>query len=154
MTLRYIKDLKMVRREDFDAVGGKAANLGEMLGAGLPVPGGFVVLTHAYRRFVSENRLEEVISSGLDRKPESPCEIEEVAEAIQSRFREGVMPQEVAGEIDRMYESLGGPVTAVRSSATAEDLPGVSFAGQYSSYLNISGSGPLQRAIVRCWASL
>ncbi len=154
MSFHYVKELKNVRKKDFDSVGGKGANLGEMLGSGLPVPGGFVVLTDAYRKFVRENGLEETISAVFEKNPETPEEIEAAAVEIKSGFKNGTIPAEVAEEIDAIYKKLGEPVTAVRSSATAEDLPGMSFAGQYSSYLNVSGREDLHRAVKNCWASL
>ena len=153
MINRYVQDLDRVRADQLEGAGGKAANLGEMLKAGLPVPGGFVVLTEAYRRFFAANdpdgslrgRLEGATMDGTDGT---------LAGEARDLFLRGVMPPELEEEILGAYESLGRPVTAVRSSANAEDLPGASFAGQYSSFLNVRGEAELLKAVRECWASL
>ena len=151
----YVKDLNRVRKEDFATVGGKGANLGEMLGAGLPVPGGFVVLTSAYHQFVKANGLEKKITPLLQQlDPESSFSLETTAGQIEEWFLAGDISAEVTREIEAMYRSQGEPVTAVRSSATAEDLPGMSFAGQYSTFLNVQGLDSLLLSIKECWASL
>ena len=124
---------------DLASVGGKGASLAKMAAAGLPVPAGFHITTEAYRRFVSGFR------DGID--PADPA-------ATQALFARQDVPEAVAEEIRRAYRALGDDVpVAVRSSATAEDLPDLSFAGQQDSYLNIRGDGLLD-AVKRCWASL
>jgi len=148
----YVKDLKEVGNNDLLDVGGKAGNLGEMISQKLPVPGGFVVLTSAYRRFVQENQLEKKIEDLLNRMENLGRTAYE--EAINEVFLSGTMPKAVEEEVLKNYQSKGNPTVAVRSSATAEDLPGLSFAGQYSSYLNVSGEEELIKAIKACWASL
>lgn len=118
-----------VRRGDVSLVGGKAANLGELIHAGFPVPDGFVLTTDAYRTVVGGAR----ISSDM--------------EALK-------MPADLVQAINRAYVELPvGPV-AVRSSATSEDLPGAAFAGQHDTYLNIDGADDVIAAVRRCWASL
>ncbi|MEQ4723588.1 PEP/pyruvate-binding domain-containing protein [Nonomuraea sp. B19D2] len=122
---------------DLATVGGKGASLARLTRAGLPVPGGFHITTEAYRAFVSAFR-------------------DEIPHAQDARrlFAEHDMPAEIAADIRRAYEALGDDVpVAVRSSATAEDLPDMSFAGQQDTYLNISGDALLD-AVKRCWASL
>jgi pyruvate,water dikinase len=143
---------------DKDAVaeaGGKGANLGETARAGLPVPPGFVLTTAAYREFVSLNNLQPAIErlAGAAR-PEDSASLESAAEAIAGLFTGGRMPEGIAGAVRQAYAKLGAPPVAVRSSATAEDLPGASFAGQQETYLNVRGEGALLEAIRRCWASL
>ncbi|KAB8195886.1 pyruvate, phosphate dikinase [Nonomuraea phyllanthi] len=124
---------------DLDTVGGKGASLARLVRAGLPVPGGFHVTTEAYRAFVAAFRGE--IDAG---DPERTAEL----------FARHEMPGAVAEEILRAYRALGEEVAvAVRSSATAEDLPEMSFAGQQDTYLNVRGDGLLD-AVRRCWASL
>lgn len=124
---------------DLASVGGKGASLARMARAGLPVPTGFHVTTEAYRRFVAGFR------DGID--PTEPA-------ATQALFAHEEVPAAVAEEIRRAYRALGDDVpVAVRSSATAEDLPDLSFAGQQDSYLNVRGDGLLD-AVKRCWASL
>ncbi len=129
-------------------VGGKAANLGELIGAGLPVPPGFVVTTDAYADFTAANRLAGRIRQlagvgGAD-----------AADRIAAAFTAGRMPAGLRKEILTAYADLGGGAVAVRSSATAEDLAEASFAGQQESYLNVVGHEALLTAVVRCWASL
>lgn len=119
-------------------VGGKAANLGELTRAGLPVPDGFSLTTHAY----------ELAAAGLGEL--------EAGGSVRERLLAADVPKEVAAEIGRAYAELAGddgPV-AVRSSATAEDLPFASFAGQHDSFLEISGLTAVLDAVRRCWASL
>lgn len=154
-TAKYIHAIDAVGRDDLATVGGKAANLGEMVRAGIPVPGGFIVHTGAYRDFVAANGLAGVIEelvAGID--PDAPPQIAATAEKIAAHFAAGSMPKAIRDAIERAYTSLGGPPVAVRSSATAEDLPGTSFAGQYETYLNVSCCDDLLEKVRRCWASL
>jgi rifampicin phosphotransferase len=125
---------------DLATVGGKGASLARLVRAGLPVPGGFHVTTDAYRAFVAGFR-EEILRAGD-------------AGEIAALFARHDMPEAIAAEIRREYAALGEDVpVAVRSSATAEDLPEMSFAGQQDTYLNIRGEA-LPEAVKRCWASL
>ncbi|MFB4266722.1 PEP/pyruvate-binding domain-containing protein [Nonomuraea sp. GTA35] len=127
---------------DLATAGGKGASLARMAGAGLPVPGGFHVTTEAYRAFVAGFH-DEILRAAA----EDPARIPPL-------FAAHDMPGELAGEIRRAYAELGDDVpVAVRSSATAEDLPEMSFAGQQDTYLNIRGDALLD-AVKRCWASL
>ncbi|GAB15063.1 phosphoenolpyruvate synthase family protein [Arthrobacter globiformis NBRC 12137] len=120
-------------------VGGKAANLGVLLAAGLPVPSGFCVTTAAYRRVAA--------AAGVE--PSEP------AEQTRSRLASAALPADIVEAILAAYAGLGEDTpVAVRSSATAEDLPEASFAGQLDSYLNVVGADALLDAVRRCWASL
>ena len=151
----FVKELKEIRKEDVETAGGKGANLGEMIHGELPVPGGFVLLTEAYRHFVHTNGLEEKISRQLQESDLiTQQSLDQAARTIEAWFMESPLPAEILNAVDAMYQALGQPVVAVRSSATAEDLPGMSFAGQYSTILNIQGRDALMRAIRECWASL
>ena len=153
--VEYVCNLAEIRREDVNRAGGKAANLGEMIGKGLPVPGGFTVLTTAYRRFIEAGHLEEEIQLIFaDVDGEDMDQLHEASLAIRKRFMETEMPKEIRNEIETIYEQLGSPVVAIRSSATAEDMPGMSFAGQYSTYLNVQGQEDVCHFIKKCWASL
>src|SRR5262245_44442823 len=138
-------------------VGGKGASLARMAAAGLPVPPGFHVSTAAYRRFVAEYGLQEQILATLASVvADQPASLEAASQAIGQLFAEHVLPDQIAQAIRRAYAALGGgnlPV-AVRSSATAEDLPELSFAGQQETYLNIQGETRVLEAVQRCWASL
>src|SRR6266700_2823580 len=140
-----------------ERVGGKGASLARMAAAGLPVPPGFHVTTAAYRRFVTENGLQEQILAAVSAvTPDQPATLEEASRQIGSLFAKSVMPDDIAGAIRQAYAELGGddlPV-AVRSSATAEDLPEMSFAGQQETYLNMHGAAMVLEAVKRCWASL
>lgn len=142
---------------DLAAAGGKGASLSRLCGAGLPVPGGFHITTAAYQAFVGENDLQAGILASLPAAGEAqPDSFEAASRAIQSRFRQGRIPAEIAAAITQAYAALPGeqPAVAVRSSATAEDLPDASFAGQQDTYLNIRGEAALLEAVKNCWASL
>ncbi|WP_181015539.1 PEP/pyruvate-binding domain-containing protein [Alkalispirochaeta sphaeroplastigenens] len=155
MKTLYVQNLHHIRKEDIATVGSKGTNLGEMLGAGLPVPGGFVVLTSAYHQFVRANGLNQKITPLLRQlDKDSSFSLETAASRIGEWFLAGEIPEEVIREVEAMYRSQNRPVTAVRSSAIAEDLPGMSFAGQYTTSLNVQGLEPLLLAIKECWTSL
>ncbi|HEX9135132.1 MAG TPA: PEP/pyruvate-binding domain-containing protein [Ktedonobacteraceae bacterium] len=138
-------------------VGGKGASLARMAAAGLPVPPGFHITTAAYRRFVTENGLQEQILSAVSAvAADQPATLEEASKQIAGLFAQSAMPDAIAEAIRQAYAALGGedlPV-AVRSSATAEDLPELSFAGQQETYLNMHGDAMVLDAVKRCWASL
>jgi pyruvate,water dikinase len=139
-----------------ERVGGKGASLGRMAAAGLPVPLGFHVTTAAYRQFVAENRLQDkILAAVTTADPDQPATLEAAARRIAALFAASPMPAETATAIGRAYAQLGADVpVAVRSSATAEDLPELSFAGQQETYLNVRGEARLLDAVKRCWASL
>ena len=149
--MRYVKPFSDIDRGDLDEAGGKGANLGELTRAGFPVPPGFVLTTAAYRAFVTENGLRERIlelAGGDD--PQA------AATGIRELFTAAPVPADLAAELAAAYTALGdaaGVPVAVRSSATAEDLEGASFAGQQDTYLNVRGDA-LADAVRDCWASL
>jgi len=138
-------------------VGGKGASLARLAAAGLPVPPGFQITTAAYRRFVVEHGLQEQILAAVSAAtPDQPATLEEASGRIEQLFAQNAMPGDIAEAIRRAYAGLGAgdaPV-AVRSSATAEDLPEMSFAGQQETYLNMRGEAMVLDAVKRCWASL
>lgn len=159
LTHKYILEFDQVDRDNIAQVGGKGANLGEMTQAGFPVPQGFILPASAYRLFIEENdfqrRIKELLkSANLDR----PKELQGVSEKIRSMLERGNIPQEIKSEVVDRYGKVGSlfkhGLVAVRSSATAEDLPGASFAGQQETYLNIQGEANLLEAVRKCWASL
>ncbi|MEU8035567.1 PEP/pyruvate-binding domain-containing protein [Streptosporangium sp. NPDC049078] len=134
---------------DLALAGGKGASLARMARAGLPVPDGFHVTTDAYRDFVSRDGLNNQIMEAVSGMPP-----EQASRRIAALFTEREIPAETAAEIRAAHARLGADVpVAVRSSATAEDLPDMSFAGQQDTYLNVRGDGLLD-AVRRCWASL
>jgi phosphohistidine swiveling domain-containing protein len=139
-----------------ETVGGKGASLARLAGAGLPVPDGFHVTTAAYRYFVAENDLQSRILAALQTVDVArPSTLEFASRAIEELFLQGQIPQEIAGAISQAYAQPAQPVAvAVRSSATAEDLPDLSFAGQQETFLNVRGVEALLEAVKRCWASL
>jgi len=140
-----------------ELTGGKGASLSRLANAGLPVPGGFHITTLAYRRFVAENGLMPHIFAALQVvQPARPETLEEASRSIREMFLKAHIPDELAAEITQAYHALAGEqaAVAVRSSATAEDLPDASFAGQQETYLNVSGAAQVLEAVRKCWASL
>lgn len=136
-------------------VGGKGANLSELLRAGFTVPPGFLVTTAAYRAFVLAGGFGERLLALAQRVvPDDPIVLEQVSAEIRGLFTHAPLPEPIAQTICAAYRELGAVAVAVRSSATAEDLPGLSFAGQQDTYLNIMGEAALLDAVRRCWASL
>lgn len=153
-----------LRMEDLPRVGGKNASLGvlsrDLASADIPVPVGFAVTTEAFRQFLRANALEGEIRDRIERMQRGSLSREAAGEAIREAIRAGTMPAPVREAIAGAYRALGerlgghGPAVAVRSSATAEDLPGASFAGQLESFLNIRGIDAVVEACRRCFASL
>lgn len=146
-------------KEDIALVGGKGANLGEMTKAGFPVPNGFIVTSRAYYSFLKDNNLEQKIKHLLNTLNfENPHSLKQVSALIKKEIVDGKFSPELKIEIYNSYKKLGGllsdPLVAVRSSATAEDLPNASFAGQQETYLNVQGESNLILKIKECWASL
>ena len=130
-------------------------SLSKLLTAGIPVPDGFHVTTASYRLFVETNQIQPYIKAlleGIDSN--STNQLEDISKQIGQLFHNGKMPPEVSVAIKTAYAGLGNVSVAVRSSATAEDLPDASFAGQQDTYLNIQGENEILEAVKRCWASL
>ncbi len=151
---KYTKLLQDVSKNDISRAGGKAANLGEMIKAGLPVPEGFVLLVSSYKNFIIANNINIAIKGLLQALDYDDHQmLDETSEKIRRLIEQGEIPGDILGEIDRAYEQLGSPEVAVRSSATAEDLPGTSFAGQHDTFLNVKGKEQLYRCVKKCWAS-
>jgi rifampicin phosphotransferase len=155
VNVSYVAWLQDLSRETTERAGGKAANLGELLRAELPVPPGFVLGTDAYQEFVTANALQpEIDRLARAARPDDVTSLDEASQAIASLFAAGAMPEAVAADVREAYGRMGSPRVAVRSSATAEDMAGASFAGQMESYLNVRGEEALLAAVRRCWASL
>jgi len=149
--------LEEIRKEDIAAVGGKGASLGEMSSMGLPVPGGFVVTSRAFRHFLIETGIEQPLFSHLENlNVDDNNALEQASKKARALVMKAKMPAFLKDRIRESYQKLneGGMVVAVRSSATAEDLPDASFAGQQETYLNIKGEKNLLDAVQKCWASL
>lgn len=147
-----------IRKTDIPIVGGKGANLGEMYYAGIPVPNGFVVTAKAYYDFLDGTSLRKKILSelsGLDINDSQ--ELSAAAKRIKTAILSADMPEKLQEEIKDTYHKLCGEhdkFVAVRSSATAEDLPDASFAGQQETYLNVKGYEDVIKRVQECWASL
>ncbi|MBI2074984.1 MAG: phosphoenolpyruvate synthase [Candidatus Levybacteria bacterium] len=148
-----------VDKDDIHLVGGKGANLGEMTQADFPVPPGFIITSTAYYNFLKHNNLTTKINHLLQTvNYEKTDSLTQVSKHIKRFIEQGHIPENLVTEIFKSYRKLGGVLrdakVAVRSSATAEDLPTASFAGQQETYLNVSGESNLILKIKKAWASL
>ncbi|WP_053947245.1 pyruvate, water dikinase [Halolamina sediminis] len=144
-----------VRAADLETVGGKGASLGELTEAGLPVPPGFVVTAGTYRAFIEEAGIDEELFAAMDVDPEDSAALKEASDTAHDLILNTPFPEKVREEILAAYGNLddGEAFVAVRSSATAEDLPDASFAGQQETFLNVTEEALLER-VKECWASL
>ena len=142
--------LTEIRNTDIPSVGGKGASLGEMTHVGLPVPQAFVVTAQAFRRFLQLTKMEEPIFSILEKfDVDDNDALNATSEKVKAMVSTAKMPAKIKTEILESYKKMGNEtVVAVRSSATAEDLPDASFAGQQDTYLNI-GSFPQGKRLSR-----
>ncbi len=142
-------------RGDLALAGGKGANLGELSQAGFNVPPGFIITTAAYDLLLQENdfqtRLASLLAS-LDLN--NPDSAKNVSQQIRELLQEISIPRQIEDEVLKAHRELGGGAVAVRSSATAEDLPEAAFAGQQETFLNVTGEQALIEALRACWMSL
>lgn len=159
--MKLIAWLDELSNRDVDIAGGKGASLGEMWNAGLPVPPAFIVTAEAYRYFIRETKLDKKIREILkDVDVNNPEELNKKSEEIRKLILDAKMPKDleiiIIESYNRLCEESGEEevFVAVRSSATAEDLPDASFAGQQETYLNIKGAENVVKAVQRCFASL
>jgi len=152
-----------LRNTDVPIVGGKNASLGEMINAGMPVPPGFAVTAHAYERFIKQTGIAKKIYQIIGETvtdPNNPKQYDVASKKIRELIEKTTMPPKIASSIRAAYKKLNTRLNlkdafvAVRSSATAEDLPDASFAGQQETYLNVKGSEELLEKVVKCWSSL
>ena len=153
--VKFVLWFDEVGKEDIPLVGGKGANLGELKKAGIPVPNGFIMTSAAYYYFLDQTKLQKRIAQllkGLN--PEDSKKLNAVSRQIKKLILDSKMPQIIAREIADGYKKLGGFPVAVRSSATAEDLPTASFAGQQATFLNTVGQSKVIEAVQKCYASL
>ena len=152
MAVAWLED---VRSTDVDGVGGKAASLGELTAAGLPVPSGFVVTAGTYREFIENAGIDEELFSAVDVDHEDTDALREAHERAHDLIMNTPVPGDVRDGIVSAYRGLGDGerFVAVRSSATAEDLPDASFAGQQETFLNVREDTLIER-VKECWASL
>ncbi len=150
-----VPPLQSIERKDLALAGGKGANLGELIRAGFEVPSGFVITTAAYDLLLQANNLQAPIQemlSGL--QASNPASATAVSRQIRNAIEQASLPEAITAEVLDAYRRLGGGAVAVRSSATAEDLPEAAFAGQQETFLNVVGEPALLNAIRACWASL
>ena len=162
---KYILFLSEVSSKDVPIVGGKNASLGEMIGKlgkkGVRIPDGFASTSHAYRHFLKENKIDRKLKEIFSRfNPQDIKSLKKTGKTARNLILKAEFPQDLKKEIISAYKNLSrkygqkGTDVAVRSSATAEDLPSASFAGQHETYLNIKGEKELLKAIKKCFASL
>jgi pyruvate, water dikinase len=154
-----VVELADTSASDIDTVGGKAGKLGELVRQGLPVPPGFVITTEAYQAFVDATSLKKVIPEALASiQVDQPPTVEAAANRIRSAFESTPFPEDLRATLAKEYEQFvkrhAVKFSAVRSSATAEDLEGASFAGLQETYLNVSGTDNILTAVRKCWGSL
>ena len=153
--LKAIVWFNEVTKNDIPLVGGKGANLGEMTNAGIPVPPGFIVTADAYRAFLVEAGITEKIRhllAPLDANDSK--QLQDISAKVKETIIRARMPAQIAATIRKSYASMENGLVAVRSSATAEDLPDASFAGQQATFLNVTGGNNVVEAVQKCWASL
>lgn len=154
MTVAWICRLTDAEAADPSRTGGKGANLAVMVQAGLPVPPGFVVLTVAYRAFVRDHHLDTLIRREMAHLDTDPDAVDAASARLRQAFESVPMSDGLRAEIATAHSALGNTPLAVRSSATAEDLPEASFAGQQDTELNVVGTEALYDAVRTCWSSL
>jgi len=152
-----------LRKGDIPKVGGKNANLGEMLNAGIPVPPGFAVSAYTYQKFIVETGISDEVY-GIIRETvkvkEDPKQYEEASRKIRQLIERTPIPKDIEDSVNKAYRKLcretglAQVFVAVRSSATAEDLPNASFAGQQETFLNVKGERELVESLRKCWSSL
>ena len=160
---KHIAWFEDLRKEDIPLVGGKNANLGEMLQAGIPVPPGFAVTAYTYNKFITKTGLAEKIYKTIEETVtavSNPQQFEKASKEIRKLIEATPMPRDIETAITKAYTTLSKrtksteALVAVRSSATAEDLPDASFAGQQETYLNVIGAKELFEKTIKCWSSL
>lgn len=153
--MTYIKLLDRIARSDIDQVGGKAARLGELIQARFPVPRGFCLAAQAYHDFVVHNDLQSFIQEILaETQFDDIQSLRDSSARLVALFTKGEVPAPVVSALQQAYGPLENRTVAVRSSATAEDMPEASFAGQHETYLGVLGFQELVERIKDCWASL
>jgi pyruvate,water dikinase len=161
--LPLVVNFKDVNKHDINLVGGKGANLGEMTQAGLPVPPGFIVTAEAYRQFIDANNIQPKIKALLSKLDVNDSKkLQKTAKKVRRLINRAPIPNELKHEIIKYYHQASskgrftgkGALVAIRSSATAEDLPDASFAGQQETFLNVSGDSAVLHKVRDAWSSL
>jgi pyruvate,water dikinase len=160
---KLVEWFENLRKTDISLVGGTNANLGEMISAGIPVPSGFAVTAYAYKKFIEETGIASEVYKIIRETVKDlndPKQYEEASKRIRALIESTPMPKEIENAVREAYRELCRKLNvervhvAVRSSATAEDLPDASFAGQQETYLNVIGEDEVIEKTVKCWSSL
>lgn len=150
----FVKSFKRISRDDVGEAGGKGASLGEMTGAGIPVPPGFVVLANAFDEFLKITDLNVELDAVLDNvNHEVVSEVEEASAKINRLIMDADLPDKIAEETMAAFKKLDAKYVAVRSSATAEDSRDAAWAGQLDTFLNTTEENLLEN-VRKCWSSL
>ncbi|HML05945.1 MAG TPA: phosphoenolpyruvate synthase, partial [Methanobacterium sp.] len=159
--MKYVEFFEGLKKEDVAIAGGKGANLGELTQAGIPVPPGFVITAATYDKFIKETGIFDEIMGILDAiDVNNNKQLQEASVRIKKIITDSYMPDDIRTIILEAYNALCGRIgkedafVAIRSSATAEDLPEASFAGQQDTFLNIKGTNDVLTYVQKCWASL
>ncbi|MGN1186445.1 MAG: PEP/pyruvate-binding domain-containing protein, partial [Methanobrevibacter wolinii] len=157
----YVAKFEKISKDDIDIAGGKGANLGELTQAGIPVPPGFVITSKTYEKFMNDTEINTTIMDILENTDVNDTKaLQRSAEKIKDIIVKTPMPQDIKTLIIEAYNQLSESVgeeaadVAVRSSATAEDLPDASFAGQQDTYLHVKGVDEVVKYVQKVWASL
>jgi pyruvate,water dikinase len=153
-----VRPLGEVGLADVAAVGGKGANLGALMQAGFPVPSGFVVTADGYLQAMDDGGVRDELAAvfgGIGGQVDDPSALAEASARLQALVRKAAVPGTIADQVVRAYHELGSAVpVAIRSSATAEDSAGTSFAGMHETFANVVGDAAVLERLVDCWASL
>jgi len=155
--MEYTKLFSEIGKSDVNIAGGKGANLGEMTKIGLPVPPGFIILASAYYQFIKGAKIAPIIKKETEKLDiENNQKLDAASQKIQEAILKTQIPKDITNEILKTYAKLGNghELVAIRSSATAEDLPEASFAGQQESFMNVKGEKDLLEKVLLVWASL
>jgi pyruvate,water dikinase len=135
--------------------GGKGLHLAQMVSHGFPVPDGFIISTSAYQQFIAANHLSKLIDDTISHlQDDTPVALEAASSKIRTGFSQGKVPEDLSQQVLLAFRTLAANSVAVRSSATAEDLPDLSFAGQQDTFLNVNSEAQLLTRVVDCWSSL
>lgn len=157
----YVKKFENIKKEDIPIAGGKGANLGELTNAGIPVPPGFVITAETYEEFITSTKIKPKIMNILqDINVNDTVRLQETSTKIKNIINKTKIPANIKNIIIEAYNQLSMSIgeenadVAIRSSATAEDLPSASFAGQQETYLHVQGISNVLDYVRQCWASL